>query len=167
MKVLSLIYKYYCKLEELIVQAILCIITLLVFISAVLRTIGSPINWAVDLSLLLFAWLIFLGASVSLRSTELVAIDMVVKKLPGIIQDGLYILWTGLSLAFLGMLIRFGIPLAIESYARPFYTLGISFSYATISVSVGSASMMLTMVVNAFKHFKTPKEERYARNLVH
>jgi len=147
-------YKYFCKLEEIVVQVFLCAIMILVFISALMRTFGTPINWAVDLSLLLFAWLIFLGADVALRSTGLVAFDMFFKKFPKLLQDVLFIIWTLLSVTFLGVLVRFGLPLAIENYDRPFITLGISFSYATIAVPIGAFFMIISIVIKFVQHFR-------------
>lgn len=42
------------KTEELLAGAMLCMIAVLVFWSAVARTIGMPVNWAQDVSLLAF-----------------------------------------------------------------------------------------------------------------
>jgi len=45
------------RVEELCAGVMLCMIAVLVFWSAVARTIGMPVNWAQDVSLLAFAWL--------------------------------------------------------------------------------------------------------------
>ena len=45
--------------ERIFTALLLCIISVLVFLSAVMRKIGIPINWAQDFSLLCFAWLTF------------------------------------------------------------------------------------------------------------
>ena len=44
------------KVEEILAAGLLCLISVLVFGSAVARTIGVPINWAQDIALLAFAW---------------------------------------------------------------------------------------------------------------
>lgn len=41
-------YEKFCWLEQQIAMALLAAITLLVFISALTRTFGYPINWAQD-----------------------------------------------------------------------------------------------------------------------
>lgn len=146
-------YRLFCKVEEYIVCAFTFAIMVLVFGGAVMRTIGRPINWAVDLSLLIFAWLIFIGADVAIKSTNLVSIDLLSKKLPKVVQDILYVGGTILSLIFLYVLIAYGVPLAIENYERPFHSLGISFSYATIAAPVGSVLISISLVINLVKRF--------------
>lgn len=73
------LYKKFCEFEEILVQTFLCAIVFLVFSSAICRALRVPINWAIDLSLLLFAWTVFLGADMALRNTDLVRIDFVIK----------------------------------------------------------------------------------------
>ena len=70
------------KAEELIASSLLCIISILVFISAVARTCGYPINWAQDVALLAFAWLTFIGSDVLARPGKLLNLAMLFYKLP-------------------------------------------------------------------------------------
>lgn len=155
------VYDAFCKVEEVITGLFLCIITCLVFLSAVARTLKYPLNWAQDVSLLLFAWVVFLGADLALRDADFVNVDMFVAKLPSKVQNTLYFLWYGVILTFLGVLIRFGIPLSVENSKRLFQTLGISYSWTTISVPVGSALMIVTILIKLFKKAKSKnlKEE--------
>ena len=141
------IYDLFCKVEEFFVCSFLAIITTLVFVSAVARTIKKPINWAQDVSLLLFAWLVFLGADLALRHADFVRVDMLVQKLPEKMNKFLYYLWYSIIILFLLMLIKYGIPLSIQNSKRLFQTLGISYSWATISVPVGSILMIITILL--------------------
>ncbi|MGF6906499.1 TRAP transporter small permease [Fusobacterium sp. PH5-44] len=141
------IYDLFCKIEEFIVCFFLATITTLVFISAVARTIKKPINWAQDVSLLLFAWLVFLGADMALRHADFVRVDMLIQKLPDKISKFLYYFWYIIIIIFLTVLIRYGIPLSIQNSKRLFQTLGISYSWATISVPVGSFLMIITILL--------------------
>lgn len=72
MSAIKAVYKYICKFEEIAVQIILFLLMVTIFSGAVMRSIGYPLNWAIDFSLLLFAWLVFLGADVAIRNTNLV-----------------------------------------------------------------------------------------------
>ena len=63
-------YEKVCKLEELIALILVAGIAVLVFVSALMRTIGHPLNWAQDVALIAFAWLIFLGSDVAMRSSR-------------------------------------------------------------------------------------------------
>jgi TRAP-type C4-dicarboxylate transport system permease small subunit len=147
-------YHAFCKVEETVCGILLVIITALVFLSAVARTIKHPINWAQDVSLLLFAWVVFLGADAALRKADFVNVDMLVLKFPKKLQNALYLLWYGVILVFLLVLIRYGIPLSIESSKRLFQTLGISYSWAVISVPVGFSFMSITIVLKVICRLK-------------
>jgi C4-dicarboxylate transporter, DctQ subunit len=148
------LYGYFCKLEETLVKSFLVSITFLVFISAIFRTIKYPLNWAVDLSMLLFAWVVFLGANMALRNTELVNVDLFINKFSAKIRKSIYIFWNIIIIQFLFFLIWHGIPLAMESTSRQFQTLGISYSWATISVPVGALLMIITTCIKIFKALK-------------
>ena len=75
-------YEKFCKAE--VAVASICLITCVsvIFISALLRVIGHPINWATDLSLLLFTWSTFMGADIAFRAGKLVNVDILVNMLP-------------------------------------------------------------------------------------
>ena len=60
-------YEKVCKLEELIALILVAGIAVLVFVSALMRTVGHPLNWAQDVALIAFAWLIFLGSDVAMH----------------------------------------------------------------------------------------------------
>jgi len=148
------LYNKFCRFEELLVQVFLATITFLVFSSAISRSLSVPINWAIDASMLLFAWTVFLGADVALRNTGLVKVDLIIKHLPSGAQKTLYVLWQIIIIVFLISLVLYGIPLSIESSKRLFWTLGISYSWATISVPVGSILMIITTGIRLYEAIK-------------
>ncbi|MBI9096285.1 MAG: TRAP transporter small permease subunit [Sphaerochaeta sp.] len=86
-------YKKFCQVEELVASILLLIITILVFVSAVARTLRNPLNWAVDISLLLFAWQVFIGGDIAVRNTNLIGVELLVNKFPGIVQKWLKIIF--------------------------------------------------------------------------
>ena len=148
------IYTIFCKAEEILVAGMILFVTALVFISAVARTFNAPINWAQDLALLFFAWIVMLGADVALRRSDFVRVGIIVERFPKKVQKFLYYFWYLVIIVFLAYLVRYGIPLAIESYRRMFQMLGISYSWATSSVPVGSALMILTIIVKLVGKWK-------------
>jgi TRAP-type C4-dicarboxylate transport system permease small subunit len=154
MEPIKKIYRICCKAEEFIVASFVAIIAFLVFISAVARSIKHPLNWAQDVSLLLFAWVVFLGADLALRKADFVRVDMLVCRFPAKVRKLLYYVMYLLSLVFLVIVIRYGIPLSIDNSKRLFQTLGISYSWATISAPVGSMLLSITIVLKLIIHRK-------------
>ena len=145
------IYKGFCILEETIVAVFVATITFLVFASAIARGLNHPINWAVDVSLLLLAWLVFLGADTSLRRSDFIRVDILQRKFSPGLQKFLYYFFYVIIILFLAMLVIYGIPLSIENSQRTFQALAISYSWATISVPVGAFFMIVTIVIKLVK----------------
>ena len=154
MKVLKAIYRGFCILEETIVAVFIASITFLVFFSALARSFGRPINWAVDVSLLLLAWVVFLGADTALRRADFIRVDMLMQRFPVKLQKFLYYLYYLAAIMFLGLLVRFGIPLSIDNYRRTFQALQLSYSWATMSVPIGAFCMIITIVIKLVKKWK-------------
>jgi len=157
------LYGYLCKIEQTIAGAFLCLIAIFVFISAIARSMHHPINWAEDLSMLLFAWAVFLSADVALRTRGFVGIDMIVSKFPARYRSFLFYLWSALVLVFLGILACYSIPLCINNYKRLFQALGISYSWATASVPVGALAMFITSILKIIDHHKENNIKERAR----
>ena len=147
------LYGYICKIEELVVQTFLFSIVTLVFISALARTLKYPLNWAIDVSLLLFAWVVFLGADMALRNTDLVNVDLILRRFSEKGQTMVNLFWNLVILTFLGGLLWYGTILSIESVTRLFQTLEISYSWATISVPIGAFLMMITTLIKMVKAY--------------
>lgn len=150
------IYRQFCKIEEAITNLLLLMICLLVFVSAIARTIRHPLNWAVDISLLLFAWEVFLGGDVAIRNTELIGVDIFIKKFPASIQKGLRITFSFMILGFLSILVIYGIPLVLDSTKRLFQVLPLSYAWATLSVPVGAFFMIISVTIKLVRMIKEP-----------
>jgi len=147
MNALKKFYQGFCKAEELLVAALIFVMTSLIFIAALFRQFGSPLNWASDVALLLFAWTVMLGADVALKRADFIKVSILTDLFPARIQKFLYYLWNILIILFLALFVRYGFPLARDSWLRIFQTLGISYSWATISVPIAAILMISTIVI--------------------
>ena len=148
-------YEYFVKAEEIIACLLLAGIVVLMFLSAVLRRAGMPLNWAGDTSLLLFTWACFLGADLAIREKSMVNVDMLLTKFPLKVQKWIRICCHIASMALLISFVYFGVPLCIESAARKFSNMNLSYSWASASVPAGSALMAVTSAINLVKMLKS------------
>jgi TRAP-type C4-dicarboxylate transport system permease small subunit len=82
-------YEKFCRFEEQLALVLLAGLTLLVFVSALMRTIKHPLNWAQDVALVAFAWLIFIGGDIAVRGSGLIGVDLLVSKFPKPVQKWL------------------------------------------------------------------------------
>ncbi len=145
-----------CKLEKLFTATLLAVISSLVFVAAVMRKFGYPLNWAQDISLLCFAWLTFIGADYLMRTDKLIVIDLLYNYFPGKVKKALNILF-GLGMSFfLIVLIWYGFPLVMQSWNRVFNTLKLSYAWCTLCVPVGSILMLSTVIKKMIHDIKTP-----------
>ena len=150
------IYGVFCKLELWTTAALLVAIAVLVFLSAVMRTFGRPINWSDDISLLLFAWLVFIGGDVVIREGNLISVDMFQNMLPPRARKALHIIFYLIILAFLYILVSEGFPLLIKNSRRMFMSTNLSYSWCTLSVPVGSILMGISIVIRLVKSITSP-----------
>lgn len=148
-------YAGFVKVEEFLACFSLAAIVVLMFLSAVLRKLGAPINWAGDVSLLFFTWSMFFGADLSIREKGLVSVDMLAEKFPLRVRKTLRIVFQIVAMVFLISLTWYGFPLAIESASRKFSNMELSYSWATASVPVGCLLITITSAVNLAKMFRS------------
>lgn len=129
-------YEKVCKLEELIALILVAGIAVLVFVSALMRTVGHPLNWAQDVAL--------------------IGVDLFVKKFPAGVQKVLDILFKVIIAAFLCVLIYYGYGMTTTGWARQITSLHISYSWVTMAVPVGSFFMLISTILNIIERVKTP-----------
>ena len=147
------------KTEELLAGAMLCMIAVLVFWSAVARTIGMPVNWAQDVSLLAFGWLTFIGSDIIIKSGGLIRIDMLSNRFPKAVQKTLMLVFDVFMLLFLLILIVYGFLLVSQSWNRTFNTLKMSYAWCTLAVPVGSLLMFFSMIGKKLGDIRKPMKE--------
>lgn len=147
------LYAAFCRFELWTAACLLLAISTLVFISAVARYLRMPLNWATDISLLLFAWMVFLGGDIVVRETNLISVDMFQKKLPLWMQKTLMFVFYVMIMVFLVILARYGVPLLRRNWKRQFQVLPISYSWCTLAVPVGSVLMCLSTLIRTVKLF--------------
>ena len=147
------------KTEELLAGAMLCMIAVLVFWSAVARTIGMPVNWAQDVSLLAFGWLTFIGSDIIIKSGGLIRIDMLSNRFPKAVQKTLMLVFDVFMLLFLLILIVYGFLLVSQSWNRTFNTLKMSYAWCTLAVPVSSLLMFFSMIGKMLGDIRKPMKE--------
>ncbi len=141
------LYQKFCVFEMWFAATLLMAISTLVFVSAIARTLRHPLNWAVDISMLLFAWLVFLGGDIVIRETNLISVDLFQKLLHPALRKALQIIFYLMMILFLVILVRYGVPLLISNWKRQFQTLALSYSWCTLAVPVGAVLMIISTCI--------------------
>jgi TRAP-type C4-dicarboxylate transport system permease small subunit len=108
-------YEFICRQEMQIAKYSLGILSLLVFVAAVARTLHYPLNWAMDAATFLFAWTVFLGADAAMRMDRLFCIEVVTSKLSPKAQLYLKIINYMIIAVFLAGMIGYGLSLSFPT----------------------------------------------------
>ena len=141
-------YDKVCKIEVFIAVSCLSISVLALFTATILRVIRRPIQWGLDVALLLFTWSIFLGVDIAFRKKSLVRVDYFINKLPPKAKLITELMIYALIIAALVFMIYNGAKLVIISRARVFNGLpNLSYSWVTASIPVS----MFLMLIEALK----------------
>lgn len=146
---------------EIVISAIfLSLCCLLIFFSALARSVGKPINWSQDFSLFLFAWSVFLSGDVAFRRDKLVRVELLVNYFSPRTARIVCALCYLIILAFLIALVYYGIKLSIISSKRVFQGIpGFSYTWVTVSVPLGSVLMLSTLVLKFIRLFRENKTD--------
>ena len=147
-------YARLCKVEESLTKFFLVVVFTLVFFSALFRTFGIPINWAVDVAKLFFSWAVFFGTDMAIRENRLVRVDMLTDRLPNKITKTIEVLFSLVILAFLIVMIKYGVTLCVDNEKRQFANMAISYSWATLSLPVGCFFMVISQSIRLKSQIK-------------
>jgi C4-dicarboxylate transporter DctQ subunit len=94
------------RLEEWIVMLMLAAMTLLTFVQVVLRYVfNSGFTWALELTTIFFAMMIFVGISYGVRVGAHIGVDALVRLMPSGMRRGVSILVVLLCLGYAGIII--------------------------------------------------------------
>lgn len=141
----------FLMLEERLAMAFFAATSIFVLIGAATRTAGVPVIWAVDLAQLSFAWACVLGADLALKKNTHIEIDIVIRNFPREVRKVLAVMWLIAIAAFLGFLVWYGTKLTLQNMERVLGDVGISYSWVTGCIPVGSLLMLGTTVTRLWR----------------
>lgn len=138
-------------------MALLVVITALVFVAAVMRFLGTPLIWSVDLAQLLFIWLCFLGACRAMRQQAHLGVDFLVRLLPYkrrlLVETGL----AAVIILFLLTLSWHGYLLTVLNMERIFGDSGLSYAFVTSAVPAGCIFLAISVTINVIVAWRSPQ----------
>jgi TRAP-type transport system small permease protein len=142
------VYSLLLRLEAILAGVLLMLMVLLIFTGGIARLLHHPLNWTIDLATCFFAWGVFLCADIAWRRDQLMSIDALTSRVPPRVARALSYANHAIIAVFLGYAIWAGIELSRFSWARSFQGIpGVSYSWVTMSISVGSALLLLTTLL--------------------
>jgi TRAP-type C4-dicarboxylate transport system permease small subunit len=136
-----------------LVVALAVVVFLQVFNRFVLK---APLAWSEDLAMLLFQWVVFLGAALGVRRLRHFGIDLVVKKLPARMHRTIA-LAVPLIVGIVALtMITEGLHLLTFNRARIYATMDLSYLWAYLPIPVSGCLMILYLVLQEIQRWKEP-----------
>ncbi|KYG89302.1 hypothetical protein A0U40_10915 [[Bacillus] sp. KCTC 13219] len=148
MKVISLV-------EEAIVFILTAILVVLTFINVILRYFFNySISGSVEISILLFAWIIFVGSSMAFKYKNHISIDIVEALLPTTAKKILNFMISTILLVFTAVMSVYGTVLTINVLGESLGATTIPKSLVYSAFPVGFGLMTIRLIQQLFKTVK-------------
>jgi len=148
------------KIMSLIVAAILIVIVCINGIQVVCRyVLNYSFPWVIEVSILLFMWMVFLGATVAVKKNEHIRVVFLEEKLPLKKRISLDIFVNICVIAFLILLVIKGMEAVHGRMGIMFTGVRLSTAYAYMAVPVCSALMVFYMIKKIINKFLKVKPE--------
>ncbi|ACL19840.1 Tripartite ATP-independent periplasmic transporter DctQ component [Desulfitobacterium hafniense DCB-2] len=138
------------KLEKTVVSLGMISATLILFINILYSAVsGSTLPWAAEITQYIMVWVIFIGASLLMRSTGHVTMDLIARFIPKKTVLYLDIFIYAVVCAFLTYLVYIGWNMTLDVYStgQTMTTLNASMVWVYLGFPVG----VLLMAINALK----------------
>jgi len=144
MRILNLISKIIERASEISLIILMFLIVVVITLQVISRYVFSaPISWTVELNIFLFAWLIFIGASVDLKEDRHVKMEIFLKRFSIRQKRIISILISFLLIIFLIILIRNNLLLYPLHCQYRTVTLRIPTSWFNLAFTVSCMFMLL------------------------
>lgn len=138
------------RAEAVIGMVLLVAIVCMVFAAGILRKLGYPIIWGMDMAQLLFIWVSFIGADLALRRKVHIGMDLAVRPAPPRLRSAIEVALALVIVVFLGILVVIGIQLTLQNPERQFGDSGISYAFVTSAVPAGCLLLASTICWRLF-----------------
>lgn len=104
--------------------------------------------WAPELAGIIYAWVVFLGASAAWKRGLHISIDVIVRNLGPRAQRSIRLLGDLILIVFLAYVTFLAIKITISGYTRVSPVMAVPFSYIYAAAAIGFGLMLLRRVVS-------------------
>jgi len=112
--------------------------------------LSEPSTWTEEVTRRLLIWMVALGCTAAFRQGALVSVDLLYNATRGASRRALQALITAVSLAFLLVILWFGVDIAWRIRHQTFASLDISIAWAYAALPVGALFSIVAVVANYF-----------------
>ncbi len=135
------------NLVEAVSAAMVVALAVIVFVQVFNRfVLKTPLAWSEDLAMLLFQWVVFLGAALGVRRMRHFGIELVVRMLPTRVQHWVELL-TPLVMAIVALvMITQGWIILTFNRTRIYSTMDLSYTWAFLPIPLSGVLILIHLV---------------------
>jgi TRAP-type C4-dicarboxylate transport system permease small subunit len=158
---MSTIRKFFANIVEVMAAILVVSLAVVVFLQVFNRyVLKSPLAWSEDLAMLLFQWVIFLGAAIGVKGMRHFGIELVVRNLPEKIRRVIeYIVPVFVGIVALIMITE-GLELLSFNRARIYSSMNLSYTWAYLPIPVSGCLMMIYLIWHEVTRWQGRREGR-------
>ncbi len=114
----------------------------------------APLAWSEDLAMLLFQWMVFLGAALGVRRMRHFGIELVAKQLPARARRVLELAVPVIMGIVALIMVTQGLTLLRFNLTRMYGTMNLSYTWAYLPIPVSGGLILLYLIELEVRHWK-------------
>ena len=147
------------NLIEAVCAALMVGLAVVVFIQVFNRFIlQTPLAWSEDLAMLLYQWVVFVGAALGVKRMRHFGIELVVRQLPERWRRRVELLTPLVLLIVAGVMVVQGLTLLSLNTNRTYSTMNLSYTWAFLPIPLGGLLIIVYLIqaeVQRWRHAAT------------
>jgi len=144
----------------LLMVALVVVVFIQVFNRFVLQT---PLAWSEDLAMLLFQWVVFVGAALGVKQMRHFGIELVVRQFSEHWRHRIELVAPLVMLVVALVMIVQGYTLLMLNVNRTFATMDLSYTWAFLPIPVGGLLIIIYLIQVEIERWKQPAKEAHQR----
>jgi TRAP-type C4-dicarboxylate transport system permease small subunit len=144
----------------ILMVALAVVVFIQVFNRFVLQT---PLAWSEDLAMLLYQWVVFVGAALGVKRMRHFGIELVVRQFPERIRHRVELVTPLVMLIVALVMIVQGYNILTLNIHRTFATMDLSYTWAFLPIPLGGVLIIVYLIQLEIERWKQVKEEGHTR----
>lgn len=156
--------KAFDNLIEGICAVLMVALAVVVFIQVFNRfVLQTPLAWSEDLAMLLYQWVVFVGAALGVKRLRHFGIELVVRQFPEGWRHRIELLTPLVMLGVAVVMIVQGYTLLMLNVNRTFSTMDLSYTWAFLPIPLGGLLIIIYLIQVEIERWKQPVKEGHQR----
>ena len=144
----------------LLMVALVVVVFIQVFNRFVLQT---PLAWSEDLAMLLFQWVVFVGAALGVKRMRHFGIELVVRQFSEHWRHRIELVAPLVMLVVAVVMIFQGYAILTLNINRTFATMDLSYTWAFLPIPVGGILIIIYLIQLGIERWKQARKEAHQR----